>query len=468
LIELENGTYYLEFDSTLFSASRGTRPYTITVEFEKSRYERKVFTVTLLVQPIDTRIEGDSFFEPKPWYSSYAQSFNFTTLTGMPIIGANASAFIDQIFRFELLDLGNGTYQLGPFELNHTYTEGPHTIELGIMKANYRPGNFTVEFSVRDIETDVIISYPSSIFVGNEFTLSLMFRDMDNNLPIYDFDILPIYGTPTLDRIDEGWEGELYVYTYLPSELLGDVRYDISFNLTKDDYQKQSVSVSIFPQLTPEQQTVRTATTYGGLAIPALISLFLLWWRVLSVPRTLRKITRMINSLERGKSVKAGEVSDRRQLILDMMNEDLEPVNITKTMDDIAVSTVDVAVLDVEDLLTELAEVVGLTEDDIDILRRDLDKMRPSERAGFIGEVLKQERARRAREIAEAKLEPEVPEAVAELERKLTEEELEHLRERLLSLGISDTEADLMVEQARSLTKAEIDALLDEIGGEEQ
>jgi Mg/Co/Ni transporter MgtE len=94
--------------------------------------------------------------------------------------------------------------------------------------------------------------------------------------------------------------------------------------------------------------------------------------------------------------------------------------------------------------------------------------MRPSERAGFISEVLKQERARRARAIAEAKAEPEIPEAMIELERKLTEEELEHLRERLLSLGISDTEADLMVEQARSLTKAEIDALLDEIGGEEE
>jgi hypothetical protein len=65
-------------------------------------------------------------------------------------------------------------------------------------------------------------------------------------------------------------------------------------------------------------------------------------------------------------------------------------------------------------------------------------------------------------------LEPEVPEALVELERKLTEDELEHLRERLLGLGISDTEADLMVEQARSLTKAEIDALLEELGGEEE
>ena len=156
------------------------------------------------------------------------------------------------------------------------------------------------------------------------------------------------------------------------------------------------------------------------------------------------------------------------QFIVDMMNEDLEPINIIKTLDDVALSTVDISVLDVEELLTDLAEIVGLTPDDVDILRRDLDKMRPSERAGFIYEVLKQERARRAREIAEARLEPEVPEAMIELERKLTEEELEHLRERLIGLGISDTEADLMVEQARTLSKAEIDALLEEIGGEEE
>ena len=79
-----------------------------------------------------------------------------------------------------------------------------------------------------------------------------------------------------------------------------------------------------------------------------------------------------------------------------------------------APSTVEVEALDVERLLDELQSVIGLTEEDVAVLQHDLDSMRPSERAGFIGEVLRQERARRARELAEADIEAEEPEVVAE------------------------------------------------------
>jgi hypothetical protein len=153
---------------------------------------------------------------------------------------------------------------------------------------------------------------------------------------------------------------------------------------------------------------------------------------------------------------------------IDNINEDLASVHIVKTVDDVSISTVDVAAMDTEVLLEELATVVGLTASDVDTLRRDLDQMRPSERAGFINEVLKQERARRAKELAE--IGAVAPEGVpsAEVEEKLTNEELEHLKERLMKMGIEETEADLMVEQAKNLTKAEIDALLREIGGMEE
>ncbi|MHA2235646.1 MAG: hypothetical protein ACXABH_09975, partial [Candidatus Thorarchaeota archaeon] len=128
-------------------------------------------------------------------------------------------------------------------------------------------------------------------------------------------------------------------------------------------------------------------------------------------------------------------------------------------------STVDVTVMDVEELLDDLAVVVGLTPDDIDTLRQDLDKMRPSERAGFINEVLKQERSRRAKELAEVERVDE--DLVVEVER-LSEDEIMHLRERLLGMGIETDEVEIMIEQARHLSKAEIDSLLQEIGGAEE
>ena len=91
--------------------------------------------------------------------------------------------------------------------------------------------------------------------------------------------------------------------------------------------------------------------------------------------------------------------------------------------------------------------------------------MRPSERAGFIGEVLKQERARRAKELAEAEISPDELAAAEEEAVGLSEDEIVQLRKRLLEMGIEESEADLMIEQARYLSKAEIDALLEQIGG---
>ncbi|MCK5265597.1 MAG: hypothetical protein KAR03_08315, partial [Candidatus Thorarchaeota archaeon] len=109
-----------------------------------------------------------------------------------------------------------------------------------------------------------------------------------------------------------------------------------------------------------------------------------------------------------------------------------------------------------------LAQVIGLAAADIDTLRQDLSQMRPSERAGFISEVLKQERARRAKELAEAEM--DVEKGLEEAE-ELSEDEISDLRERLLKMGIDESEVDIMIEQAKHLTRAEIEALLEEIGG---
>jgi hypothetical protein len=223
-----------------------------------------------------------------------------------------------------------------------------------------------------------------------------------------------------------------------------------------------------FAYLSPAQEALVMGFSYGTMALVALAGLAALYFRVLSVPRLLRIIRRMIAALAKGRIPKPADVPDRREMLLHLMNEDLEPVNIHKSMDDIALSTVDVTVMDVEELLEDLATVVGLTPTDVDTLRQDLDKMRPSERAGFINEVLKQERSRRARELVEAERLAEEGVPAEAVEEPLSEEELVHLKERLLKMGIEETEADLMIEQAKNLTRAEIDALLSEIGGLEE
>ena len=222
------------------------------------------------------------------------------------------------------------------------------------------------------------------------------------------------------------------------------------------------MELDVYAELSDAQDALLSGFGYGTMALVALAGLAALYFRVLSIPKMLRIIRKMISTLGKGRIPKPADVPDRREMLLSIMNEDLQHISLKKTMDDIALSTVDVTVMDVEELLEDLAVVVGLTSEDIDTLRQDLDKMRPSERAGFINEVLKQERSRRAKELAEAERLEEDLEVEVD---KLSEDELLHLRERLLKMGIEEDEVDIMIEQAKHLSKAEIDSLLREIGG---
>jgi len=301
------------------------------------------------------------------------------------------------------------------------------------------------------------------------FLVNITYLDDDHGLSIEDADITII----TSSRLDAGlvrvteedvdWGNGTYSLAFQAPNL---AFYSLEIIFDKVDYQSRSITFDIYAELSPEQEALVVTFQYGTMGLLALAAFGALYFKVLSVPKLLRIIRKMISALSKGRIPSAADVPLRREMILAIMNEDLESVNITKDIDDISLSTVDIAVMDVEDLLEQLAYVVGLTDADVDTLRRDLDQMRPSERAGFINEVLKQERARRAKELAEAEADASV--IGEEIEEMLSDEELEHLKERLMKMGIEETEADLMVEQAKNLTRAEIDALLSEIGGMEE
>ncbi|MFW9849332.1 MAG: hypothetical protein ACFFF4_09330, partial [Candidatus Thorarchaeota archaeon] len=197
---------------------------------------------------------------------------------------------------------------------------------------------------------------------------------------------------------------------------------------------------------------------YGGSfgVIIALIGA-LLWVKIFSVPKLIRIMNGMIKSLSKGKIPENPECSERDQLLHDMINEELEPVNIYKPIEEIPRFTVEFHIPEIESLLAELAEITGLEETDVAAFRTDLARMKPSERPGFLNEVIKQERARRAEEIAEKK--PEKDDAT----RLVTPEELEEVGERLLQMGLSQEQVDEVLEGAKDMTRAELETVLDQL-----
>ncbi|MFW9957914.1 MAG: hypothetical protein ACFFCT_07585 [Candidatus Odinarchaeota archaeon] len=473
LLDYGNGTYSLTLNTAL--ATAGAVPHDISLTFRKENYQFSYGLVKLLVLPVPTQIIGlhEAVF---PIHDNYSMLFNFRdTLNDMWITDAVATA-VWEFGTVTLTNLHNGSYVFGPSQANLTtalqYRDLPYRIRISISRANYSRIEIEHFLTIRKIATNGYYTEPTgSIYVGDIFLVNVTFYDEDHSIMITDAVITII----TNSQIDDGlihetaydinWGNGTYTLAFRAPNL---AFYTLRIEFSKPDYTALSIDIDVYSKLSPAQEALVTGFQYSTLGLLAIAALAVLYIRVLSVPRLLRILRRMISILGRGRIPKPANVQLRRNMLLSMMNEDLASTHIIKTIDDIAVSTVDVAAMDTEILLEELATVVGLTAGDVDILRRDLDQMRPSERAGFINEVLKQERARRAKELAE--IGAVTPEGVpsVEVEEKLSDEELEHLKERLMKMGIEETEADLMVEQAKNLTKAEIDALLREIGGMEE
>jgi len=466
LVDLGDGSYSLEVDTTWVSAGAASRD--ISVFFSRSRYDYAYAAVKLVVKPISTKVLGITDVSV-PVGDDYSRLFIFNdTLNNALVTGATASAISPDFGLKTLTDLGNGSYRLGPAETGISRLEvrgEPYTILIQLSKGNYSLGEIMFRLTIRRIATEIRVAVPpTTVYTRQVFTVLCTFWDTDHNVLILGAFNSTLGSTVTVVKSQ--------------SINFGDGRYQLGFmapqvgvfyliiHLDKTDYETGVYSTVIYALMSEEQQALVNAFTYGALALILAAIAGAFYVKVLSVPKMLRWIRSMIAKLSKGRIPKPAPVKNRRQMLLDIVNAELATVHITKTVNDISISTVDVAALDVEKLLTELAIVVGLTEKDIDTLRQDLEKMRPSERAGFIGEVLKQERARRARELVEAEKAAEPGKAVERLTRKLTEEELMQLRERLIKMGIQESEADLMVDQARSLTKAEVDALLDQIGGD--
>ncbi|MBD3406520.1 MAG: hypothetical protein GF411_10440 [Candidatus Lokiarchaeota archaeon] len=202
-----------------------------------------------------------------------------------------------------------------------------------------------------------------------------------------------------------------------------------------------------------------TTMTYGfSIGIIALLLGALYYVRIYSVPKMVRWLNKMIKSVGKGNVPEPAPVQGRDEILQEIINTELLPMGVAKPIDEIPTHTIDLKIPELDSLLDELAEITGLTEEDVDVFRQDLFTMKPSERPGFVMEVIKQERARRAKDLEEKE------KGVSEEEQvEATPEDLEDMRTRLKSLGLAEEDIDVMVAQAKGLSKAEMEAIISEI-----
>ena len=453
--EVGNGTYKVTLDST----SVIPLSYDIRVTASKANYVTRTTSATLQINPINMEIIVNSIIEVPVGDSVIVSIYINDTSYNRPVQGADGSV---------LWSLGANLVEDTEHPGNYTF-EIPNTAVLGsydatvvINKEFYRRVSTVITIVIRPIHTQLASvsgnNYVSAV-VGQYLQITVEYQDLDHNQPISGADVSVSEATGVLGADD---------YTVSPGATAG--QYIISFTVPVDhefeitihassgqDYEQQNLAFTIV-STAPPQDPLMTVMVFGGsfAIIIALIGA-LLWVKVYSVPKLIRIMNSMIKSVSKAKVPEKPEVPERNRLLQGIINENLAPMKISKSLAEIPSETIELMIPETEALLMELAEITNLGEDDIASFRVDLARMKPSERPGFLNEVIKQEKARRAEELA--KKSPEK----AEVTRKVTPEELQEVGERLQKLGLPEDQIEEVLESARDMTRAELDAVLEQM-----
>jgi hypothetical protein len=139
-------------------------------------------------------------------------------------------------------------------------------------------------------------------------------------------------------------------------------------------------------------------TTYGLPIAIFIIVLLGAYVKVWSVPKRIRQINGQIKTLRKGKVPKPiRDVKSRQQLTAELFNDTYEEMNITRTAEQMPEDAIPIEVPEMGELLTQLAILTHLSPEELEEFQADIAKMKMSEQAAFVKEVIMQEAIRAAR-----------------------------------------------------------------------
>ncbi|MFW9978017.1 MAG: hypothetical protein ACFFEJ_08070, partial [Candidatus Thorarchaeota archaeon] len=443
------------------------KAYNIDVTFTLANYATSSMRVRLDLNPFPISILGPSVVSiPVNDTLTYYYSLNNTALNTI-VSDASGIANWVGLEQIELDIHENGSYILIiPSDL----VIGQYTIDLSFANPLYQISAFQILVTVRQVNTDLALVNTDEVIntlPGDPIEITISYRDLDHGVTI-PYAIISytvtsnngesvVYYPNFLRTIDE--TGGTYVLYFIVQS--GGI-YDITIRFSRGDYAVATVDLEIDSNPTPEQTLIRNAT-YGGGALLILVAVMLFYYvRVWSVPKQIRSMNRMIKALEKGTVPKPGIWPSRQKTVLDTVNEELRSTGILKLPEDVAGESIEAHIPEVNALLERLAEITGLGAIEIEAFRADLAKMKASERPGFIREVIDQEEARRADALARGRERETIPEVSDTLGAQ--PEELDEIRQKLITKGLAPEEIEVILQEAKNLSKADLEALLDSLG----
>ncbi|MDF1539722.1 MAG: hypothetical protein P1Q69_12550, partial [Candidatus Thorarchaeota archaeon] len=567
LYDLGNGSFSIFIDTSELAILK----YRLGITFDKANYLAASNGVDIIVENVPTEllldtpllnwIDDDNSELQVPFGESVLISlfYNDTDSSegyvgGLP--GAtNITSITGGIFgvlgeEFVLNDHGNGTYTFLFDSTNEMYFPGTIPASLvGIpyrfvieLQLEYRVSkliSFTIEIIDHPTNFTVFSNFVSdsgdsgtvSMNFGQELTIEFAFTELWAAYLGQGIEGASIsvnfFGSQIQLRENRsaGTNDGRYIIVFLADDpflslSIGDTRIDIDIVITLANYETGTYELSILLTPTEGQRLTNTVVSWG---IPALFVVLLIgfaWMRIFSVPKRLRQINGQIKALSKGKMPKpVAEAKSRRELIAELYNDTNRGLAITRTAEMMPEESIPVAIPEMGELLIQLSILTNLSPEELDEFKADISKMKLSEQAAFVKEVIDQEAIRAARRdgitmdevilriereareklsgIEEAATvatgipaeerifltpeetetsytsEPEVvPEDKVDIAReirteepvsitdKLSDYEIEELRKDLQEKGVAAHEIDTIIEQARELPRDLVEELL--------
>jgi len=430
LYELPNGTYLVEVDTTL--ASPGV--FTVSMTFLKASHQEAPVGIQFIVSPAQTEISVHSV-SYTPTYEEVLEDlenlkiplgdivtiefFYNDTDTGNDFVGglsgaistANSKLFgisMDIPLNVTVIDLGNGLYRVifdtTDAEIGAIVSTVPYTIYIEMSLDNRTISDILFRITVIDIPTELTIIEEQTVwnFInGESITIGLYYFDEWHNTGIVGayFSANATTGAPFTVTTQEGPNpGEYFVTLSASGIKLSPGSGTVIVMLGDGVFTLGDANLVVEIGMNPTDILILNIITYGVPGVFVVLLLGFAYVRVWNVPKRLRQINGQIKTLRKGKIPKPiTDAASRQDLIAELFNDTYSKVEITRTPEQMPEESVPVDVPELGELLIQLAILTNLDQTELDEFKADISKMKISEQAAFVKEVIMQEAIRAAR-----------------------------------------------------------------------
>jgi hypothetical protein len=221
-------------------------------------------------------------------------------------------------------------------------------------------------------------------------------NDTWHNRPVFGASITAEYN-PAVVVIENGTTNDGWYYVILRADGVN-ADGDIEITISLAYHETKTIVLSPYSAENDTDVLFRQVTQIGLPISLLVITLLGLYVRVWSVPKRIRQINGQLKALRKGKVPNPiKDVKNRQQLAAELFNDTFAEMKITRTAAQMPEDPIPIEVPEMGELLTQLSILTNLSAEELDEFQADIVKMKMSEQAAFVKEVIMQEAIRAAR-----------------------------------------------------------------------